>query len=67
MILFPLQLYEVVVPLVSDAALPVPVLGVSLLCLAELCAALKAHSISKLSLFVPPLIDVLKKPDFLVR
>ncbi len=62
-----LQLYDVVVPLLTDAALPPPLLGVALLCVAELCTALRAHSISKLSAFIPPLLEILKKHQVLLK
>ena len=53
--------------MLSEEELPVPVLGVSLLCLAELCSALKAHSIGKLGVFMPPLIDLLRRQDYLLE
>lgn len=53
--------------MLSEEELPVPVLGVNLLCLAELCSALKAHSIGKLGAFVPPLINLLGKQDYLLE
>ena len=61
------QLYDVVVSMLSEKDLPVPVLGVALLCLAELCAGLKAHSIAKLGVFIPPLIDLLRRQEYLLE
>ena len=53
------------IPLLTEADIPPVVLAHALLVLAELCSSLKAHSISKLTSFMPPLLAIIGNHDYL--
>lgn len=62
-----LQVFNVTISLLHNKATAPPVLGSSLLCLAELCSSLKAHAIPHLAAFMKPLLKVLRNMELLTR
>ncbi|XP_014661393.1 PREDICTED: HEAT repeat-containing protein 1-like [Priapulus caudatus] len=57
------KVLHAVIAIVTEAGLNAAVLASALLCLAELCSCLKAHTISSLSVMMPKLLNVLSDAE----